>query len=648
MSYTVLKNFERGIDARRLLDCTENGALIDAKDCHITRGGEMEKRAAFVVIETLPPGGTVGFYAQDGQRFHVWGYWPDPPPGMPASVTYHYVPHPDEYIVTAILAVEEFLGKLYVVARYSDNSTLHWWNDVLVRDFIPGPVVIEPEDPADPPIVVEPAPPSVPGAKPTAEFIFTFASSGGGRLFGFYMTAPSAPLSTSVSLVLSTGLSSSGVPILDKAIARGDGTGSNIANTIMNEVNAYTSIPEVTAVAEGNKLIVTVQDASATYNGWRLSFAGLNIVPNGGNPYVTFTGGKDPVVPSTSVLFGARTPPPTPAMLGVTLLGTFALAHNRRMFTIDNVILHFSMWDNPSRHDELNITAGFIDHSTIAQSEPILVSAADYQDGIAVFGLRHVFVWKTDPVPDSFYKKQVLHNTGTASPHSVTPYSEAEVMYLDRDGIRSLRSRSGVDMVYSADLGTLIDRLVVAKMKTMTIDEKYSQVFGEVEPNSGRLWMALKDTIYVLSYFPDTHVAGWTWYDNTAYPVDMLNANYEGIYWRSGDSIIAYGGATGDVYDATEAVVRVPYVDGGKPATRKSWTGIDLALSGTWQIKAGFDATAPAALDLIANLTKSTYAQQKIAVNGDAPSISLELRSTFLGPARVGNATVHYIDEDAN
>lgn len=646
MGYTVLKNFERGIDARRLLDCTESGALIDAKDCHITRGGEMEKRAAFVVIETLPAG-TIGFYAQDAQRFHVWGDAATAPAGLPASVTYHSIPHPDAFPLTAILAVEEFMGNLYVVARYSDNSTLHWWKGDLVRDFIPGPVVIEGEE-GDPPIVVEPPPPSIPGAKPTAQFIFTFASSGGGHLYGFYMTPPSAPLSASVSLVNYTSTSSSGVPVLDKSIPRGDGTGSNIANSIMNEINGYTSIPECTAVAEGNKLIVTVQDASATYNGWRLSFAGLNIVPNGGNPYVTFTGGKDPVVPSTSVLYGSRTPPPTPAMLGVTLLGTFALAHNRRMFTIDNVLLHFSMFDNPSRYDTLNTTAGFIDHSTIAQSEPILVSAADYQDGIAVFGLRHVFIWKTDPIPTSFYKKQVLHNTGTASPHSVTAYSEGEVMYLDRDGIRSLRSRSGVDMVYSADLGTLIDSLVVAKMKTMTLDERYTNVFGEVDPRSGRLWMALKDTIYVLSYFPDTRIAGWTWYDNSAYPVDMLNANYEGIFWRSGDSIIAYGGATGDVYDATEAVVRVPYIDAGKVATRKSWTGIDLALYGTWQIKAGFDATVPTALDLIANLTKSTYAQQKIAVNGDAPSMSLELRSTFLGPARVGNATVHYIDEDAN
>jgi hypothetical protein len=649
VGYTVLKNFERGIDARRLLDCTESGALIDAKDCHITRGGEMEKRAAFVVVETLPAG-TIGFYAQDGAKFHVWGTAALPgPAGMPASVTYHSIPHEDGHALTAILSVDEFLSKLYVIARYANGDTLHWWDDVLIIEFVPGPVVIEGDDPDDPPIVVDPPPPSVPGAKPVCEFTFAFASSGGAHLYGFWLLAPGAPSSTAISLIPYTGLSSSGYPITDISIPRGDGSGSNIANTIMAQVNAYTSEPEFTAVAEGNKLVVTVQDASAKYNGWFVTIGSLNVKPNGGSINWSYlTGGKDPVLPTTVGLYGSKTPAPVPSATAGLVLGTFAVAHNRRMYTTDNTLLRFSMIDNPARYDTLNDTGGFIDHSTIANEKPILVSAADYQEGLAVFGLRHVFVWHTDPLPASFFKKQVLHNTGTASPHSVTPYSESEVMYLDRSGIRSLRSRSGVDTAYSGDLGNLIDRLVRAKMKSMTLEEKYEQVFGEVEPNSGRLWMAMKDVIYVLSYFPDTRIAGWTWYDNTAYPVDMLNANYEGIYWRSGNSIIAYGGLTGDVFDATEAVVRVPYIDGDKPATRKSWTGIDLAVLGTWQIKAGFDATVPTALDLIANLTKSTYAQQKISVNGDAPSMSLELRSDYLGPARVGNATVHYIDEDAD
>jgi len=66
------------------------------------------------------------------------------------------------------------------------------------------------------------------------------------------------------------------------------------------------------------------------------------------------------------------------------------------------------------------------------------------------------------------------------------------------------------------------------------------------------------------------------------------------------------------------------------------------------QAKASFDPTVPAALDLIANMTKSTYQQQKIAINGESPALSLEFRSTYVGPARIGNATLHYTESTAD
>jgi len=160
--------------------------------------------------------------------------------------------------------------------------------------------------------------------------------------------------------------------------------------------------------------------------------------------------------------------------------------------------------------------------------------------------------------------------------------------------------------------------------------------------------MALADKIFVLSYYPSSRIAAWTWYDATTAPVDMGNTSDDSVYWRSGDNVICYGGEDGTVYDATEALVRVPYIDGGKPATHKNWQGLDVALLGTWIVRGSFDPMLPTALDLLATLTKSTYAQQKIAVNGESPGISLELRSTFVGPARIGNAAVHFTDSTAD
>lgn len=655
MGYTVLKNFERGIDARRLLDCTEVGALVDARDCHITRGGEIEKRAAFVVVGTLPAT-TMGFFATDGPHFHTWGEV-STPAGLPASAIYHqitdfdpsvpgYVPKP----LVAIMSVDLFLGKLYVVAQYEGGKFIHWWDDDPVTTYIPPPSEVTSDDPEDP-IIVPPPPTGTGGAKPEATVTWAFggSSSGTPKLTGLWLIPPTfTTYSAWISIVPYISIDSNGLQRCSVTIPRGDGTGSSIAATITNLINTYLNSPvDITSAITGAQMRFTAEDTTATYNGWAIAFAG-NYINWNLHDFAYFTGGTNPIAPPG--LRGTFDPGlRSIGDPGVALaIGSFAITHNRRVFSMDNTILRFSMEDSPKRWDTLNPTAGFIDHSTITNGQPILMGACDYQDGLAVFAQRHVFIWETDPDPKQFKKHQILHNTGTLSPHSITPYSESEAMYLDRSGIRSLRSRTSVDVSYSGDLGSLIDSLVVAKIKTMSVDEQYHKVWGTVEPRSGRLWMALDNVIYVLSYFPDTHIAGWTWYDASEHPVTMMNANYTGIFWRSGNDIIAYGGLTFDQYDDAEAVVRVPYVDAGKPATRKAWTGIDLAIYGTWQIKAGFDATQPTTLDLIANLSKSTYAQQKIAVNGDAPSMSLEMRSSFVGPARIGNAATHYNDEDAD
>jgi hypothetical protein len=312
-------------------------------------------------------------------------------------------------------------------------------------------------------------------------------------------------------------------------------------------------------------------------------------------------------------------------------------------------LLNFSMINDASRWDSgTALGAGTIDHTSMAEGHPILVSLADYGGDLAVFGTRHIFIWHTDPLPEAYFKKQVLHRTGTIAPNSVRSYGSGDVMYLDKSGVRSLRAREGFDVAYASDIGIMIDRLVRTQVAALTTVELFHNVWGEVEPNSGRFWMALKDKIFVLSNYPAERISAWTYYDATEAPVDMMNATTDQIFWRSGDNVMSFGGAGGATYDDTEALARLPYIDGGKPATHKNWTGIDAALYGTWQVRGSFDPTIPAAFDLLANVTKSTYAQQKIAVNGESPALSLEFRTTFVGPARVGNAAIHYEQSTAD
>jgi hypothetical protein len=194
----------------------------------------------------------------------------------------------------------------------------------------------------------------------------------------------------------------------------------------------------------------------------------------------------------------------------------------------------------------------------------------------------------------------------------------------------------------------MIDSLVREKIAALTAYQKRYNVWALVEPRSGRLWMALYDQIFVLTFYPSSRISAWTYYDATEAPVEYLISSDDSVYWRSGDNIMIYGGEEGDEYDDTEGLARIPYIDADKPATSKNWSAIDAAIYGTWTVRGSFDPTLPTALDLLATITKSTYQQQKIAINGESPALSLELKTTFVGPAKIGNASLHYTDATAD
>jgi hypothetical protein len=662
MGYTLVKSFERGIDTRKLIDTTEPGTLIEGRDCHITLGGEIEKRAAFVVKATLPAT-TVGLWVTDGRVYHTWGDSLTAPAGLPPGTIYHGIPDPDGSPLDHIMSVEEFNSLLYVIAHYEPSvefpkgRILHWYglnvdgSEKLLTIPIPAPVT----GGGTPPV-------TAPGNKPKTTLFFQLMATGTPPsdviIRYIYLLAPGSthnfgPTGTVDAWLIVNLDHMEGTFPISNIIVPGPTNPREVAAATMNVVNSF--IPPVggapvivTAQASEDTVLFWLESPGPTYNGWKIemSCGGPCLVqPSGQN---IFSGGTTSSGGGT-VLFRGEAPSLHSGAPGDPVeKGTFARAHSYRMFSTQGSLLNYSAPKDPSEWLSVPKQAGAIEHSMLTSRKPILVSMADYGGDLAVFGTRHVFVWNIDVTPGGDQLKQTLHGTGTFAPHSVVPYGTSDVMYLDISGVRSLRARDSSEQAFAADVGNLIDDLVRAKIDVSTDEEKFYNYWAVVEPRSGRLWMALHDKIFILSYYTTSRISAWTWYDATSAPVDYMVTSDQSIYWRSGNDIIIYGDESGTVYDDTEALARLPYIDGGKPATAKNWTGIDLAIFGTWNVRGSFDPTVPTALDLLANLTKSTYAQQKIAMNGESPAVSLELRSTFVGPARVGNAALHYTDSTAD
>jgi len=135
MAYFVVENFGLGIDRRRPQVVGVNGSLWEAINCHLTRGGDVEKRKAFVEWRPLPAE-TFGM-AGASNALHVFGS--AAPPTMPGDVTYQQLVHPAGFgNIVSVDDVTIYNGKCYVAATFDDGMTFHFYDGVVVPGFVSG------------------------------------------------------------------------------------------------------------------------------------------------------------------------------------------------------------------------------------------------------------------------------------------------------------------------------------------------------------------------------------------------------------------------------------------------------------------------------------------------------------------------------
>lgn len=135
MSYFAIENFNFGLDARRLPEATPPGALIQAENVVINRGGELESVKKFVLKYNIPAG-TFGLAAVK-DNLYVFGSVADP--GVPAGITYQRLQHETGGVnMTAILNYDIFAGKLFVVAQFDNGDTRAFYDGTRVAGLLPG------------------------------------------------------------------------------------------------------------------------------------------------------------------------------------------------------------------------------------------------------------------------------------------------------------------------------------------------------------------------------------------------------------------------------------------------------------------------------------------------------------------------------
>jgi putative flippase GtrA len=691
MPYFEIQDFRAGMDTRRMAVLSVPGSLLSLVNGHINRGGEIEKRLAFVEQVTLPTN-TFGLTAVGGTLYTFGSASPGSvtlPAGSPPNLVYQQLAHPSSAGMAKIIQVSAFAGLPYVIAQYEDGAIYHFYNGTRHTEFLEARArasfnitggttggvsatasftvtggVNTPGDQVTSiragtlailtqPIQHNGSNTSTAAAIAAAINAFVgnpdFTAVASGATVTITAVTPGIQFNGLALIINRTGgftvgsvvnmaggvdnaitnITVDGVDIIGVSIKH-TGNNDTTAAAVAAQINEFQSAPEYRALAVGNKVNVIIQSAGAANNGKSM--------------VITKTGNVTTNVGSVTLADGANLVT-TPAGSETYLPGEYGKPAKSKMYTTAGSLLHFSGIEAPLEANEAAKEAGFINLANNAEGSERLTAIANYQQNLAIFSERTVQVWFVDVTVAGNQQLQVLNNTGAISPRSVTEIGDSDVFYLSESGIRSLRARNTTNAAFATDIGNPIDTLVLEDINTDRLAVRESRAV--LEPRDGRYILAVGNKCYVFSYFPASQVSAWSIYE-PGFEVSDWAIVGRRLYCRGGDQkLYLLGGIDGTTYDNTPVVAYVPYIDGKQPATKKSFTGIDLACEGLWQVEIATDPNDQTALETIAYIEETTFAKGNAAFQAQSTHLAVKLTSQNSGYARVGSMLLHFEGGDA-
>lgn len=682
MPYVLIEDFRGGLDSRRMNQTATPGSLIELTNAHITRGGEIEKRPAFVELATLPSN-TIGLAAAGGQ---IYVFGSDAvssvtfAAGTPSNISYIRLQHPSGEALTDVLSSDFYNGQIYAAARFADGRIYHYYNGVRITDWFDGrarstfevtagsaggtaatasiTVTGGTANPSDNLRVLRinnvdliASPVAHTGTDSTTATNIATAITNGSH--GYTAAASGAVITISAPLVgitynafqltfeiqgavtmgsvvhmsggvdnAVTNITVNGVPIIGSQVVWGT-SHSYTASQIAKEINDFPSSPEYEATAINQFVNIISKESGSSFNNLAVA------IVSAGNVTTAF----DPV--SQTYLDGGAN---ASSVQGYTP-GAFVRPVKTKMYALSDSLLHFSGIDDPTEWNDTSTGAGFINLANHSRGSEDLKSIASYFNNIAVFAEEAVQIWFVDPDANLNQQIQVLQNTGTIAPDSVVEFGDNDVFYLNLSGIRSLRSRDSSNAAFVGDIGNPIDSLIVADIRTNRAAAEEAQAI--LEPRDGRYFLSIGSKVYVFSFFPSSKVSAWSIYE-PGFVVDRWAYDGRQTLCRSGNKLYSLGGENGNTYDASEVVVQMPFLDASAPATYKTFSSLDVTCENTWTVSVATDPQDISLREEVATVHQTTFGLGRVTLSGYSTHLAPRLVCSSSGAAKLGNLAIHY------
>lgn len=267
-------------------------------------------------------------------------------------------------------------------------------------------------------------------------------------------------------------------------------------------------------------------------------------------------------------------------------MATCIKTHKRKLYAGADRILWYSAVNAATAwNTDLDPGAGFLNASNHLGGSESIAGLETYQGRLAVMSTDAVQLWLMQDDDAQNDPQQFVENTGTSSPRSSLEYGGNDMFYLDTNGIRSMRARDASNNALLSGVGAAINTLVREWMATGASPTEITNAVSAIEPDEGRYWLAIGSRIFVYSFFPETGIAAWTWYE-PGFDVSWCARVSRRIFVRDTDgNLYVYGGYSGSQYDSSTVTVAMPYQTAGKDGTFKTLIGIDMVATGTWSAK---------------------------------------------------------------
>jgi hypothetical protein len=319
--------------------------------------------------------------------------------------------------------------------------------------------------------------------------------------------------------------------------------------------------------------------------------------------------------------------------------GFYVRTYKTKMFAVGGSVLYFSAVGNPA--DWTGTGSGSIDLSLEDSDMTDCTALEVYYDKLAILSKTATQLWNIDPDPLKTSYAQTLRDAGTPAWRSVLQYGSGDVLYVAPSGIRSLRARNASLAAAVSDIGSPLDPVMQSLFRNLG-EDWMSGAISLLQPVTGRFWVILPDRIYILSAFPGPKITAWSQYEPGFNITAAAVYQHRVIVRDDQNNIYAYGGTDGLTFDDTAVELIFPFHAGDRPATFKTFNGLDAACDGQWEVSAAFNPSDENAEDYLGLMDGPTFLQGRFPMVGHSTHMSLRLRCFSNGPATLSNMIVHY------